>query len=237
MNILATTGLKASSIAHEMQNDRNSISTSTDNIVAALQEYGLWEDLLLPEHTEVAFKNVPYLLSSNKKNCSKVITFMDTMLAQIEKKQFESSWQSIADILRDIKLIWERDYAFITITNCIDEDICYFISGDVLRVILDNLILNSIQQNEKNGHLNIQISICLENDLLQVSYHDDGKGLDTKYAKDPFKILEVHETTRRNGHGLGMWIINNTVVMSGGQIHSITGTSGFGIEFTVGGKA
>ena len=237
LNVLATTGLKASSIAHEMQNDRNSISTSTDNIVAALQEYGLWEDLLLPEHTEVAFKNVPYLLSSNKKNCSKVITFMDTMLAQIEKKQFESSWQSIADILRDIKQIWERDYAFITITNCIDEDICYFISGDVLRVILDNLILNSIQQNEKNGHLNIQISICLENNLLQVSYHDDGKGLDAKYAKDPFKILEVHETTRRNDHGLGMWIINNTVVMSGGQSHSITGTPGFGIEFTVGGKA
>lgn len=237
LNVLATTGLKASSIAHEMHNDRNSISTSTDNIIAALQEYGLWEDLFLPEHTEVAFKNVPYLLNSNKKNCSKVITFMDTMLAQIEKKQFESSWQSIADILREIKQIWERDYAFVTITNYIDDDICYHISGDVLRVILDNLILNSIQQNEKRGHLNITVSICLENDLLQVSYHDDGKGLDAKYTKDPFKILEVHETTRRNGHGLGMWIINNTVIMSGGKIHSITGTPGFGIEFTVGGKA
>ena len=35
------------------------------------------------------------------------------------------------------------------------------------------------------------------------------------------KILEVHETTRKNGHGLGMWIVNNTITMSGGKIESI----------------
>ena len=50
------------------------------------------------------------------------------------------------------------------------------------------------------------------------------------------KILEVHETTRRNGHGLGMWIIHNTCVMSGGDVVTIDGHNGFHISFTIGGN-
>lgn len=67
-------------------------------------------------------------------------------------------------------------------------------------------------------------------------YSDNGKGLDKKYINDPKRILEVHETTRTNGHGLGMWIVNNTIVMSGGEIQNINGTDGFLIEFTIGDK-
>ena len=60
--------------------------------------------------------------------------------------------------------------------------------------------------------------------------------LDKKYLEHPEKILEVHETTRKKGHGLGMWIVNNTVSMSGGEITQIEGTNGFSIEFTMGGS-
>ena len=41
LNVLATVGLKASSIAHEMKNDRNSIAENTNSIIAALKEYGM----------------------------------------------------------------------------------------------------------------------------------------------------------------------------------------------------
>ena len=57
-----------------------------------------------------------------------------------------------------------------------------------------------------------------------------------KYENNPMKILEVHETTRTNGHGLGMWIVNNTVVMSGGEITEIKGDKGFEISLSIGGK-
>ena len=49
------------------------------------------------------------------------------------------------------------------------------------------------------------------------------------------KILEVHETTRQNGHGLGMWIVNNTIKMAKGEIKNICGSDGFQITFTIGG--
>lgn len=236
LNVLATTGLKASSIAHEMRNDRNSIAENSKNIILALQEYDMWDELQSPEKTDKAYMNVPYLLESNSIVSAKILTFMDTMLAEVEKRQFEASWQSIADVLCGIKDVWERDYAWVTVSVKMDEDICFLMSEDIIQVIFDNLILNSIQQNEESNHLNITITVNTIDNLLHFIYSDDGKGLDKKYTVNPRKILEVHETTRKNGHGLGMWIINNTAVMSGGEIIQIKGQPGFSIEFSVGGK-
>lgn len=236
LNVLATTGLKASSIAHEMRNDRNSIAENSQNIISALQEYDMWDELQSPRRTEKVYRNVPYLLESNSIVSKKIVTFMNTMLSEIEKKQFEASLQSIADVLKSIKDIWERDYAWIAITVEMDEEIYFLMSEDIIQVIFDNLILNSIQQNEESNRLNINIAVKSIDSLLHFMYSDDGKGLDEKYSANPRKILEVHETTRKNGHGLGMWIVNNSVVMSGGEIIQIYGQPGFSIEFSVGGK-
>lgn len=235
LNVLATVGLKASSIAHEMRNDRNSITDNIDYIVSALKEFDMWEELTSPDKTDKSYQNVPYLLATNKQVSAKLIAFMNTMLSEIEKKQFEVSWQSINDIIQRIKKNWQADYAWVSIHVNMDDDICFMISEDYLQVIFDNLILNSIQQNEPLNHLDITVSVKPAGNLLLFSYADNGKGLDKKYLKNPHKILEVHETTRKKGHGLGMWIVNNTVVMSGGEISKIDGTNGFAIEFTIGG--
>lgn len=236
LNVLATTGLKAASIAHEMKNDRNFIADSYDSIVSALKQYGLWELLSSPEKTDKSYRNIPYLLSNSDEINKKLIAFMDTMLEEIEKRQFEPSWQSIADILSKEKQVWERDYSWITININLEDDICFYISEDIIRVILDNLILNSVQQNSQMNHLEINIGVESAANQLFFKYSDGGKGLDKKYHHDPFKILEVHETTRKNGHGLGMWIINNTVKIADGEVLDIGCDGGFSISFSLGGK-
>ncbi|KZE74387.1 hypothetical protein AV654_29295 [Paenibacillus elgii] len=236
LNVLATTGLKASSIAHEMRNDRNSIADNSNNIISALQEYDMWDELSSPDKTEKSYKNIPYLIKSNSEVSAKIVAFMDTMLSEVEKKQFESTWQSIGDLLNKIKQVWERDYAWVSIKLQIEDDIVFKMSEDIVRVIFDNLILNSIQQNESKDHLNVNIIAREQNNFIHFLYSDDGKGLDKKYNSNPRRILEVHETTRKNGHGLGMWIVNNTTVMSGGEIIQITGQNGFSIEFSLGGN-
>lgn len=236
LNVLATVGLRAASIAHETENNRNSISQNTTDIIKALQEYGFWEELNSPEKTRKSYKNIPYLLESNRAVSEKIIRFMNVMLSEIEKKQFEPSWQSVLDILNHIKANWEEEYASLKIDITNTEDICFNISSDVLQVIFDNLILNSIQQNQFVNNLVVTISVQMDGDSLLFSYTDNGKGLDKKYKNNPRRILEVHETTRQNGHGLGMWIINNTITLCNGQIEEITGENGFGISFTLGGE-
>ena len=73
--------------------------------------------------------------------------------------------------------MWERDYAWLSIEITMDEDIVYQISEDILQVIFDNLILNSVQQNENTQKLMITISINETNGFLNIKYCDNGKDL------------------------------------------------------------
>jgi len=236
LNVLATSGLKAASIAHELKNDRNSISVNYDYIVSALIEYDFWDDLNSPEYTKEGYKNVPQLLSRNKNIGEKILIFMDTMLDEVEKQKFSSRSLSIYSLLNVIKTNWERDYACLEIALNIDEDLHFDTSEDVFTVIFDNLILNSIQQNEHQSKISITIVIKKKDNLLDVYYSDNGGGLPRKFIDDPMRILAVHETSRKNGHGLGMWIVNNTVLMTGGIVYKIEGHDGFKICLELGDK-
>ena len=234
LNVLATNGLKASSIAHEMKNDRNTIAFNNEYIIDALKEYKMWDILNTEDKTKLEYKNVPYLLDKNTITTKKILLFIDSMLDNIEKSQFQIGLKNIVDIVDKIKEIWKKDYSWINIEIKSDRNIDFELSEDILHVVFDNLILNSIQQNEEKQNLDIKIYIEQIESLIKFKYTDNGKGLEKKYLLNPKKILEVHETTRKNGHGLGMWILNNTVNISGGEILSIKGEEGFSIEFTLG---
>lgn len=236
LNVLATSGLKASSIAHELKNDRNSVSINYDYIVAALKKYDFWDDLNSPEYTNHGFNNVPNLLKRNRDVSEKILVFMDTMLDEVEKQKFASKNLSINSILSIIKANWERDYACLKIALDIDDDLYFDTSEDIFTVIFDNLILNSLQQNEHQNKINITIVIKKKNNYLDIFYCDNGGGLSQKYINDPMRILEVHETSRKNGHGLGMWIVNNSVLMTGGIVNKIDGKDGFKIYLELGDK-
>ena len=235
LNVLSTIGLKASSISHEMNNDRNTFSQTIENIIDALKTYNLWDTLCNPDKTQKKYRNVPNLLEENQRVGKKILSFMDVMLTEIERQQFEPGVYNIRSSVEAIKIKWERDYTWISIENDV-EDTSFFIAEDILQVVLDNLILNSIQQNSGLNDLKIIIKMKKNGEYLEFYYQDMGKGLDKKYHKYPRAILEVHETSRKKGHGLGMWIVNNTVVLSGGEVREITCPPGFGISFTIGGR-
>lgn len=236
LNVLATSGLKATSIAHEMKNDRNKIDGNYDFIVKALQKYDMWEELCDPDKTKIAHLNVPELLKKNRDTSVKLLQFMDVMLEEVEKRQFIPEDYSVKELLDKVKTNWESDYAWINIDVEVNNQVRFIIPEDVITVIFDNLILNSIQQNEKQNRLKISIMVNASADILFVCYKDNGVGLPDKYKKTPMKILEPHETSRKKGHGLGMWIVNNTLNMSGGEVLDITGEDGFKIDFTIGGR-
>ncbi len=236
LNMLSTIGLRASSIAHEMQNDRNNISEYYTNIVEALKGYDMWDVLNSSKNKKYAYKNVPGLLEKNKKINEKILRFMDTMLSNIEKDQFHAKEINIISVLGEIKSIWERDYAWVNIS--IPNKPIYFVTAeDAIKVLIDNLVLNSIQQNESKNSLKITIEVLLVADGVLIKYKDEGVGLPKKYKNNPRKILDVHESSRKNGHGLGMWIINNTLVMSGGRVVDIpVHEDGFEIQMILGDK-
>ena len=232
--MLATSGLKATSIAHEMYNDRNSIDKNVEYIIKALKKYELWEILNEEDNTKYVHRDIPTLLKKNQKINRKIITFMDVMLSESEREQFIPENINLFKLFRNIKYVWEKDYSWININLNINKELEYTSAKDIFRVIFDNLILNSIQQNDDQSSLKININIEKKGKFLYMLYSDNGKGLATKYLNDPMRIVEVHETSRKGGHGIGMWIVNNTITTTGGNIEKIDGKNGFNIEFLLG---
>lgn len=236
LNVLATQGLRASAIAHELQNKKNALASGYTDIVSALKEYGFWEELNSDECTRVSYKNVPKTLSSLEEINIKLIAFLDIILNKIEKNKFNSKIDSIENAITRVVGVWKQQYNWIDFNiNCINEEANrkYMFSDDVLEVVFDNLILNSIQHNEMKDRLRINIEANVSSDLIIFKYIDDGIGLHAKYKEDPMRILEVHETSRNDGHGLGMWIMNNTLHMYSGEVIEINGDEGFKINFTL----
>ena len=236
LNMFATSGLKATSIAHEMYNDRNSIDQNVDYIIKALKRYDIWEIVNAPENTQYMHRDIPALLEKNQRVNKKMITFMDVMLSEVEKEQFLPEVVNLREMFENIKSVWEKDYSWINIQLHMEGGIEYRSTKDIFRVIFDNLILNSIQQNDNANKLRIDIYAVKKGSYINLVYKDNGIGLSGKYREDPLRILEVHESSRENGHGIGMWIVNNTIINTGGRILNINGLNGFEIEFMMGGK-
>lgn len=237
LNVLSTLGLRAASIAHELQNDRNYIYNNIDYIIKRLKELGFWEEISDSENTKFSTWNIPLMLNENKKINIKMIEFMDTMLSDIEKEQFEIIEMNLRDEVINTIEKWKKNYSWIEFKINIEKDILLSASKDTIKVIFDNLILNSVQQNESKGSILIELNAvkCCDN-FIEFEYLDNGVGLPEKFINCPMKILEVHQSSRKKGHGLGMWIINNTLNMTGGEVIEIDGHNGFKIKFRLGEK-
>lgn len=233
LNVLATQGLKAESMAHEFRADRATLGNNYKLIVDALKKFGFWKILQSEENTRYEFRNVPALLEKNETVNSKLRIFLDTILNQIEKKRFSENLPNLSGYFDILKKQWEYDYSWIEMniinTGKVDN---FHVTADILDVIFENLILNSIQQNGSIEKLILTIEYGVtQDDEIFFKYHDNGKGLSSKYSNDPYRLLKVHETTRDNGHGLGMWLVNRTIDSQFGKITDIYSQSGFHIHF------
>ncbi|EPA0803101.1 sensor histidine kinase [Enterococcus hirae] len=225
LNVLATSQLKINSLGHEIKNDRNSMGATPNDLEEAIKEIVDWDEL---NDEDIPFyRNIPKLLDTLKKNTLKILNLTDNILEEMEKEKFEKHEYNLNDVLNEITIKWKKQYSWLSFKNNADNLEKVLISYDQLMVVFDNLILNSIQQNEDERLLEIKINIYSDDDVISIEYQDNGKGLDKKYISNPMKILEVHESTRKKGHGLGMWMVNNTINKLNGQIERINGENGF----------
>lgn len=234
LNVLATIGLKASSIAHDLNNDRSIMGSWYDYVVDALKKYEVWDYLNAVERTQKSYANVPLLLETGSRISKKISSFMTAMLEKIQKDRFEVLDLQLYNFFETLKNNWIHDYAWLVISVDVPKELTFNMSYDSLQVIFDNLILNTVQQNSQRDRVEINISLHIEDTMCFFEYSDNGVGLDKKYEHKPERILEVHETTRKDGHGLGMWIVNNTISMLKGKIIKIDGNHGFYISFSLG---
>ena len=193
----------------------------------------MWEQLCNDDGP--AYYNVPLIIESLGDSTRKMAAFMDVVVSDMQKDKFVKPLVDLQAFMARMKQNWMHDYGNLSIKYSLPEKNSFKLSSDIFQTVFDNLLLNSVQQNDRDIIVSIEIKYDEPTGVMWVRYEDDGVGLDSKYNDDPRRILEVHETTRENGHGLGMWIVNDTIQATHGKIESISTGPHFIMSFTLGG--
>lgn len=103
------------------------------------------------------------------------------------------------------------------------------ITGDAgqLTQAFFNLIKNAMQAMENDGRLQI---LCTVDDVfVHLRFADNGPGFTNEQLA---QLLEPYYTTKENGHGLGLLIVDRIVRAHGGDL-AIDGKPGCGAAFTI----
>jgi PAS domain S-box-containing protein len=107
----------------------------------------------------------------------------------------------------------------ITISYSATEHITVFADGDMLKVVLRNLVSNAIKFTNKKGTININATQTDSNVTISIS--DNGIGIKPDNLVKLFDISEVLSTTgtaKETGTGLGLLICKEFVKKHGGKI-------------------
>ncbi len=115
-----------------------------------------------------------------------------------------------------------------------NDSVFYFkTDAEKLKLILSNLICNSLKYSKENGIVNVR-AWTLNSELL-VSVHDNGIGISEDYQKvifDRFNRVENTITSVNRGHGLGLSINKALLDILNGEI-SLQSENGNGAVFTI----
>jgi len=92
-----------------------------------------------------------------------------------------------------------------------------------------NSVIHGFEQKKKGE---IIIDIKSDSQQLDITYHDNGRGIEAEHLK---KIFDPFFTTKRNtgGSGLGMHIVYNIVTQTLGGTIDCQSTQDKGVDFHI----
>lgn len=127
--------------------------------------------------------------------------------------------------------------------NTNSEEILFVCFPYEIESIFHNLISNSFKSFKRGNTSNKKIIVSLSHneESLVISYEDNGAGLAAEFKDNPDIILMQMVTGdivdgRRQGTGLGMWIVSNIITDYKGKIDlskNIKSASGFYIDIII----
>lgn len=197
---LATLGLVASSIAHEIKNPLSSIKT----IVTVM--------------TEDQPPNNPYtedlqIIAQEMDRLSSTVT---RLLKFVRPTQATSDGcdivKVIEDTLRIMKHIADKQNIQIETKNQ-SNTIFVSASENTVRDIIFNLIANAIDAVGKNGH--VKITCGVEERRVRIQFRDSGPGISPEIQN---RLYEPFITSKDEGTGLGLYMVGRHILELNGKI-------------------
>ncbi len=92
-----------------------------------------------------------------------------------------------------------------------------------LRRVVENVLRNACEGNGTARARRVQICVMGEDGFVTLSFSDDGPGFSDGQLSEPPTALS---TTKQDGHGLGLYSVNELVAASGGALRRRNATQG-----------
>lgn len=198
---LASLGKVAAAIAHEVKNPLSSIRT----LAQLMQE---------DSQTNSRYgRDLAYMISEAdrlNRSVQQLLSFSRPLPEPVEEV-------NVTELLETMAQVLERQYAGASVQvghSVAPGLIVKRSSGELIRQIVLNLVLNAIQASEPGGRVCLEVAEAPEG-KISISVTDQGAGV-PEAIRD--KIFEPFFTTKQRGTGLGLAIVRDNVRHLGGEI-------------------
>ncbi len=218
LQALATTGIITNMFMHEIRTLTNNIGQELDAAYEAIKYDGNMEE---------AFQNIVEAITFKKHFAS----WFGVTIESIKKDKRQRRKNNIMAMLQEFIETWRNilKRSDVELHYSCEEDIHFKCFEFDIENIISNLISNSLASFDREEESvlekkEITLTITKRENGFVMDYADTGWGLVEKYKTHPELILEAFETSRaavdeeEEGTGMGMWIVNKTVLEYNGSL-------------------
>lgn len=206
----------SSSVAHEIRNPLNAIATITQQI---------GKDFSVKEN-EKDFKELTNIVYKEVKRINYII---ENFLKFAKPIPINPEYFSLNEFFNQLKIQYQNifEQKRFSLELKIDEDINVKWDKFQIKQVFINLIENSIDALNENGK--IEIAANELNNKIEIKFADNGKGIPENVID---RIFNLYFTTKQNGNGLGLSIVQKIITEHNGFI-SVNSKINNGTIFTL----
>jgi signal transduction histidine kinase len=214
---MATVGVLAEGVAHEINNPLTSISGFAETLVLRLNEL----EALVPNDEKAAalFEDCSEFLGTILKECSRCSGIVQNLLTFGHREIRRLTAISLNDIVGNcIKLLGPKLSRLpkdrITLDLGVDDPMVLGHPGELMQVLL-NLVGNALYAVGDSGHIRIKTRV--RDNLVVLEVADTGAGISPEHID---KLFEPFFTTKPPGQGIGIGLSTcyNIIRKHGGEI-------------------
>ena len=199
---LVAMGELAGGVAHEVRNPLNSISIIAQRLGLDFQ----------PKEDHDSYSK---LIKTIREEITRINKIVEQFLRFARKPKLILKRENISVVLfKAINIITaEAQLKNIQINKEITDEIIIDIDQDQILQALLNVLKNSIQAIEQNGKIDIKLKRLPNESLIEIT--DTGKGIEKQNLN---KIFNLYYTTKPEGTGIGLSIVNQIISEHNGRI-------------------
>lgn len=209
-------GNLASGVAHEIRNPLNSISTIVQQLKKDFE----------PKEDKEDYQKFVDVVYNEVQRINKTI---ESFLKLAKPKPVQRSKFNLENFLNELFMQFEKEMKNKSIDFKIENDYDDFVNWDYdqMRQVFINLIKNASDAIDDDGEIKI-VSKLVENKII-ITVNDNGKGISPDKID---KIFNLYFTTKAEGTGIGLGIVQRIIYEHGGII-KVSSQERLGTTFTI----